>query len=189
MTARAAVTVVLPTPPFPATMTSRLCEQKRAGSTCSFPSRRPSMRARPAPSTLAIASLLTGVLLVMSAPLSARAAPTQAVDVIDVSGRIDPIVADFITDSIRTAERDQSEALVIQLDSQGDLLSSSQLSALTRRVADATVPVAVWVGASSARAFGGAARVADVVPIVGIAPGSHIGKCPDCRTRPGLRTT
>src|SRR3954452_24968087 len=36
MLARAAVTVVLPTPPFPATMTSRLCEQKRAGSTRSL---------------------------------------------------------------------------------------------------------------------------------------------------------
>src|SRR5436853_7363890 len=98
MTARAAVTVVLPTPPFPATMTSRLCEQKRAGSTRSFPSWRPSMRARPAPSRLAIASLLTGVLLALSAPLSAHAAPApaqaqaqaqaaRAVDVIEVSGR------------------------------------------------------------------------------------------------------
>jgi membrane-bound serine protease (ClpP class) len=146
------------------------------------------MRARPAPSTLAIASLLTGVLLALSAPLSARAAPTQAVDVIEVSGRVDPIVADFINDSVRTAESDHSEALVIQLDSPGDLLSSAQLNSLTGRLARATVPVAVWVGSSGARAYGGAARIADVAGVVGIAPGSHIGKCPDCRVRPGLRT-
>jgi membrane-bound serine protease (ClpP class) len=147
------------------------------------------MRARPAPSTLAIATFLTGLLLALSAPSAARAAPTQAVDVIEVSGRVDPIVADFILDSVRTAERDRSEALVIQLDSPGDLLTGSQLNALTRRVARSTVPVAVWVGASGAHAYGGAARLADVAPVVGIAPGSHMGKCPDCRVRPGLRTT
>ena len=147
------------------------------------------MRARPAPKRLAIASLLTGVALAVGAPLHAPAAPAQAVDVIEVSGRVDPIVADFITDSLRTAERDRSEALVIQLDSPGELLSVSQLDALTRRLARATVPVAVWVGASGSRAYDGAARLADVAPVVGIAPGSHIGECPDCRVRPGLRTT
>src|SRR3954452_20928439 len=135
MTARAAVTVVLPTPPFPATMTSRLCEQKRAGSTCSFPSRRPSMRARPVPSRLAIATLLTGVVLAIGAP--AHAAPKPTVDVIEVSGRVDPIVADFILDSLRTAERGHSEALVIQLDSPGDLLPAPKLDALTSRLARA----------------------------------------------------
>ena len=147
------------------------------------------MRARPARKRLAIAFLLTGVLFALSAPAAARAAPKQAVDVIEVSGRVDPIVADFITDSVRTAERDHSEALVVQLDSPGDLLSASQLNALTHRLAGAVVPVAMWVGASGARAYGGAARLTDVAPVVGIAPGSHIGQCPDCRVRPGLRTT
>jgi membrane-bound serine protease (ClpP class) len=132
------------------------------------------------------------VLLAFSAPLSAHAAPaaaTRAVDVIEVSGRVDPIVADFILDSVRTAERDHSDALVIQVDSPGDLLSSPQLNALTARVSRATVPVALWVGESGARDYGGAARLADVAPVVGIAPGSHIGQCPDCRVRPGLRTS
>jgi len=148
------------------------------------------MRARPARSRLAIASLLTGVLVAASAPLTAHAqTPKGAVDVIEVSGRVDPIVADFVLDSLRTAERDNSEALVIQVDSPGDLLSSSQLNRLTSRVARASVPVAVWVGESGAVAHGGAARLADVAPVVGIAPGSHVGECPDCQVRPGLRTT
>src|SRR5207302_125319 len=133
--------------------------------------------------------LLTSVVLAVGAARQAPAAAAQSVDVIEVSGRIDPIVADFITDSLRTAERDRSEALVIQVDSPGDLLSASQLNALTRQLARAIVPVAVWVGESGSRASGGAARLADVAPIVGVAPGSHIGQCPDCRVRPGLRTT
>jgi membrane-bound serine protease (ClpP class) len=145
------------------------------------------MRARPAPSRLAIATVLTGVLLAIGAP--AHAAPKPAVDVIEVSGRVDPIVVDFILDSLRSAERSSSEALVIQLDSPGDLLPAAKLEALTSRLARATVPVAVWVGASGSRAYGGGARLADVASVVGIAPGSHIGQCPACRVRSGLRTT
>jgi membrane-bound serine protease (ClpP class) len=41
----------------------------------------------------------------------------------------------------------------------------------------------------AALAYGGAARLADVAGVVGVSPGSHIGQCPDCRVRPGLRTT
>src|SRR4051794_19531114 len=175
MTDRAAVTLVLPTPPFPATMTSRLCEQKRAGSTCSFPSRRLSMRARHAPSRLAIASLLTGVLLGLSAP--SHAAPAKAVDVIEVSGRIDPIVADFIDDSLRAAERGGSEALVIQLDSPGAVVSDAKVDALAAKVARTTVPVAVWVGASGARAYGGGAG--------GAARAGERGGAPPGPARPG----
>jgi membrane-bound serine protease (ClpP class) len=145
------------------------------------------MRARPAPSTLAIASLLTGVLLAIAAP--GQAAPTRAVDVIEVSGRIDPITADFIGGSLRAAERGGSEALVIQLDSPGALVSEATLDSLAHRLATATVPVAVWVGPSGARAYGGAVRLADAAPIVGISPGSHVGKCPRCRVRAALRTT
>ena len=145
------------------------------------------MRARPAPSRLAIASLLTGVLLAVSAP--GQAAPTRAVDVIEVSGRVDPIAADFIDDALRTAERGGSEALVIQLDSPGALISDARLDSLAAKLARATVPVAVWIGPSGARAYGGAARLADVASIVGISPGSHVGQCPRCQRRPGLRTT
>ena len=145
------------------------------------------MRARPAPSTLAIASLLTGVLLAVGAPARAQSG-TPAVDVIEVSGRVDPIVADFVGDSLRAAERSRSEALVLQLDSPGDLLSAGQLNALTSELTRATVPVAVWVGASGSRVYGGAARLADAADIVGIAPGSRLGQCRTCRMRPGLRT-
>ena len=144
------------------------------------------MRARPAPSRLAIASLLTGAVLGLSTPV--HAAPTRTIDVIEVSGRVDPIVVDFIDDSLRAAERGRSEALVIQLDSPGAVVSDAKVDGLASRLARATVPVAVWVGASGARAYGGAARLADAAGIVGIAPGSHIGRCPRCLLRPGLRT-
>src|SRR5438876_12266406 len=103
--------------------------------------------------TLAIASLLVGVAL---APATSSAAPRARIDVIEVSGRIDPVVAAFVDDAVRSAERGRSEALVIQLDSPGTLVSGTTLDALASRISRASVPVTVWVGPSGARAYGGA---------------------------------
>src|SRR5437588_1168811 len=168
--AKAAVTVVLPTPPFPATMTSPVCEQKRAGSTRSFLGGS-SIRSRPAVSTLAIASLCLGLWW----PASAGATPPAGgIDVIEVSGSIDPVVRDFIADSLRRAERAASVALVVQLDSGGTLLSAAELDALDSELARARVPVAVWVGPSGARAARGALRLVRAAAVTGIAPGSHV---------------
>src|SRR5215212_3255774 len=61
--------------------------------------------------------------------------PAPIVDVVEVSGYVDPVVAGFLGDAIATAERDDVEALVIQLNSTGDLLPADDLEALTRRVA------------------------------------------------------
>jgi membrane-bound serine protease (ClpP class) len=133
---------------------------------------------------------LTGLLLAAGA--GADAAPTKAVDVIEVSGRIDPILADFIGSSLRAAERGRSEALVIQLDSPGTLVSGHDLDVLTARLAHASVPVAVWVGPSGARAYGGAVSLLQAAGIAGVSPGSHVGRftgrCAGCQARSGLRT-
>jgi membrane-bound serine protease (ClpP class) len=139
--------------------------------------------------TLAIASLITGVLL---AAAPAPAAPRRTVDVIEVSGRLDPVVADFVTDAVRSAERGHSEALVIQLDSPGSVLSAGQLDVLAFRVSHARIPVTVWIGPSGARAHGGAVRLVRPAAITGIAPGSHVGRftgrCPLCASDDPLHT-
>jgi len=133
------------------------------------------MRAQPATGRLAIAFLTLGVLL-GAAPATAAPAPApKAVDVIEVSGRVDPIVAEFVADSLRAAERGKSELLLIQLDSPGAVVSSSALDALAAKLRDASVPVAVWIGPSGARASGGAIRLVRAAEITGIAPGSRLG--------------
>src|SRR3954449_7591882 len=89
----------------------------------------------------------------------AGAQQTRVVDVVEVSGYIDPVVADFLGDTIRQAEQDDVVALVIQLNSPGDLLPDDEMEALARRVGESRVPIAVWVGPSGAEATGGAARI------------------------------
>jgi membrane-bound serine protease (ClpP class) len=112
------------------------------------------------------------------APPVPAPAPTlgRAIDVIEVSGRIDPIEVDFITKSLRQAEASNDEVLVIQLDSPGALVDNSRLNRLAARLRTARIPVAVWVGPSGARAYGGAARLLEAADVAGMAPGTHAGK-------------
>lgn len=97
------------------------------------------------------------------------------VDVVEVSGYLDPVVVEFLSDAIASAERDDVEALVIQLNSPGSLVSAPELDSLTARVARSPVPIAVWVGPSGAEALRGAARLVTAAPLAGLAPRSRLG--------------
>lgn len=101
--------------------------------------------------------------------------PTR-VSVIKAEGLIDPVLADFIERSVRHAERTGMVAVVVQLDSSGSVVSADRLERLARTIHEASVPVAVWVGPSGSTALGGAAQVAGSAHIVGLAPGTRLGK-------------
>ena len=104
--------------------------------------------------------------------------PARIVDVVEVSGYVDPVVADFLRDAIEKAEEDDVEALVVQLNSPGDLVPDDELEGLARRVAEARIPIAVWIGPSGAEATGGAARLVTEAALKGMAPGTRYGDEP-----------
>jgi membrane-bound serine protease (ClpP class) len=104
----------------------------------------------------------------------AQPAQTEFVDVVKVSGYLDPVLVDFVTRSIDAADRGGSAAIVLQLDSQGSVVSDGALDELLAGMKAATIPVGVWVGPSGATAFGGAARLLDAADYVAVAPGSTI---------------
>src|SRR5207302_795796 len=83
-------------------------------------------------------------------------APSGHIDVIEVAGLVDRVVADFLERSLRSAETGGAEALVLQLDSAGAVVPQSELDDLVARISRSRTPVAVWVGPSGARAYGGA---------------------------------
>lgn len=101
--------------------------------------------------------------------------------VVNVSGLIDPVLADFIERSITSAERADTRAVVLQLNSSGAVVSDERLAALATRLRDATVPVTVWVGTSGAEATGGAAELVAVAAASGMAPGTRLGRIGDQR--------
>jgi membrane-bound serine protease (ClpP class) len=110
------------------------------------------------------------VAMLFSARPASAAEKLRHVDVVQVSGWIDPVVVDFLETTLVDSERGGAEALVIQLDSPGAVVSDQRLDVLVRHLRGAEVPVAVWVGGSGAQAVGGAARIVDAAPIVGLAP-------------------
>jgi membrane-bound serine protease (ClpP class) len=124
---------------------------------------------------LALAFLLLGGVLLGGTASAADEGGSQGyVDVVQVSGWIDPVVVDFIGRSITDSEQGGAEALIIQLDSPGSLVSDARLDRLVQRIEGARVPIAVWIGGSGARAKGDAGRIARAAPIVGLAPSGRL---------------
>jgi len=97
------------------------------------------------------------------------------VDVLQVSGLIDPILVKSIRQAIDTAEADGSQALVLQVNSQGTVISDDEVEALLDDVAGSPVPIAIWVGPNGARFYGPAAQMLTVADITGMSPGTRIG--------------
>jgi membrane-bound serine protease (ClpP class) len=120
--------------------------------------------------------------VLLSAPPPSVAAQAPAgqddapavVDVVEVDGRIDPVVADFLTRSVDAAEKAGSEVLVIQLDSPGVLVGRERFTTLVERIRTARMPVVVWVGPSGARAGGAAVALLAGAATAGMAPGSRV---------------
>jgi membrane-bound serine protease (ClpP class) len=98
------------------------------------------------------------------------------VAVVKVSGLIDPIMADFVERTIADAENDGALHLVLQLNSGGSVLSRDRFERLATRIRDATVPIAIWVGPSGAKAKGGAAQLVPLADKVAISGKSRVGR-------------
>ncbi len=125
------------------------------------------------PKLLAVLTLL--VTAVLSSLSQASATPSafaqtdtpRLIDVIEVSGLIDPVVAEFVVNSMARARANDAEVIVIQLDSPGSVLSDAELDDLTGQLTRSVVPVTVWIGPSGSVARGDAARLAAAAAVTG----------------------
>ena len=95
--------------------------------------------------------------------------------VLQVSGLLDPLLADFVADGIRNADAEGAKVVVLQTNSTGSVISTEELNELADVIANADVPIAMWVGPSGARATGPWVELAGLVDRIGVAPGSRIG--------------
>lgn len=133
--------------------------------------------------TLGLALVLAATLLSLASPAGARpASPVQTdgdpgrVSVVKVEGLIDPVLADYIEESITAGERANVVAVVLRMDSGGAVISDARLADLAAQIHGASVPVTVWVGPSGSQATGGAAQLAGAARRLGLAPGARLGK-------------
>ena len=109
--------------------------------------------------------------MIVTAPARAQSTDDETVDiaVVEISGLLDRIQAEFLREQV-TADRARSgvDHVVVRLDSSGSVISNGELTALVRAIADAPMPVAIWIGpGKGAEAGGGTSRLLDAADEVG----------------------
>ena len=104
------------------------------------------------------------------------AADLAPVDVLQVSGLFDAVTVQSIEDAISRSEGNGSQALILQLNTGGSVVSTADMRHLLQRVADAKIAIGVWVGQSrDARAYGQPAQLFGVADVTAMVAGSRIG--------------
>lgn len=103
------------------------------------------------------------------------AADLAPVDVLQVSGLVDDIVVDQIDQAIDRASTNGAQALILQMNTRGSVIGRRDMSRLYERIADADVPVAIWIGPSGARLYGLPAQLIAAADAAGMSPGARIG--------------
>jgi membrane-bound serine protease (ClpP class) len=113
------------------------------------------------------------VLFILSGMVAGNAQAGGHVDVLTVTGVIDPWLANYIQRGIGLAESDGAEALVIVLNTPGGELQPMQN--ITTRMLNARVPVVVFVYPSGAWAASAGTFITLAANIAAMAPGTTIG--------------
>jgi len=111
---------------------------------------------------------------VETAPPAAESAPSiKKIHVIEIDAPITPLVAEYIIKSIDRASKAGAEALIIQLNTPGGLVDSTQQ--IVMKMMASEVPVVVYVGPSGARAASAGVFITLAANIAAMAPTTHIG--------------
>jgi len=122
-------------------------------------------------------ALVCGLGIMASGEVSAADGGELApVDVVEVSGLVDEIVADSIEDALMRAESNGAQAVILQVNTKGAVVGRDRMASLLGRIRDAKVPVAVWVGPSGSRALGLPAQMMAVADVTAMAPGTRVGR-------------
>ncbi len=128
---------------------------------------------------IGLVSTVAAIAVLSLAGPSVRAQSEEAapgpVDVLQVSGLIDPIVVGAINDAIDRADSSGAQALVLQVNTRGSVVSRNEMESLLQRIAEAPIPIAIWVGPSGARLYGTPAQMLAVADVTGMASGSRVG--------------
>ncbi len=118
---------------------------------------------------LLAATQLTATLLTTNQASSAA----PSIHLIDVQGTINPGSASYILESVKAAEREKAEALLIRLNTPGGLLSSTR--DIIQGFSQATVPVILYVSPGGASATSAGALLTLASHLAVLAPGTNIG--------------
>ncbi|MDY6862342.1 MAG: nodulation protein NfeD [Thermodesulfobacteriota bacterium] len=95
------------------------------------------------------------------------------ITVIEVEKVINPVVAEFISQSIDRSVKDEDICFIIRLDTPGGLDSS--MRDIAKKILNSPVPIVVYVSPSGARAASAGVIITMAANIAAMAPGTNIG--------------
>ena len=117
-----------------------------------------------------LAVALLGLALFLGSPTPAA---DSHIDVHVVEGIINPVIVEYVSQSIEQAEADNAGAVVFQLDTPGGLVESTRM--IVKAILNANVPVVVYVSPSGARAASAGTFITIAGHVAAMAPGTNIG--------------
>ncbi|MDJ0912644.1 MAG: nodulation protein NfeD [Desulfobacterales bacterium] len=113
---------------------------------------------------------LIALLLWLGGPGTAGA---KDIFIINVSGSINPGVADYIESSIQAANENSGLCIIITLDTPGGLADA--MRKIVKAIYASRIPVVVYVSPSGARAASAGVMITMAADIAAMAPGTNIG--------------
>ncbi|HVS16271.1 MAG TPA: nodulation protein NfeD [Thermoanaerobaculia bacterium] len=128
--------------------------------------------ARVALAPVALVALLAASAASAQEPVATAPGPRE-VFVVQVRSPIHPVVTEFLSESLEAADEARAEALVVELDTPGGLLTSTR-EIFTAMMA-ARTPVVVWVAPAGAQAASAGFFLLMAADVAAMAPGSNTG--------------
>jgi membrane-bound serine protease (ClpP class) len=123
------------------------------------------------------ARVVCAALAVVAAGAASRPAAAQTdqplVDRVELTGVVDPIIADHIVTVIERANERQADAVLLTIDTPGGLGSS--MDQIDQAILNSAVPVIGYVSPIGARAASAGAFVLLSCPVAAMAPGTNVG--------------
>ncbi len=119
-----------------------------------------------------LALLVIPIVAGLAGSLLAAASPTT-VEVLTVEGIIVPVIADYIDRGISQAEKNGASVCIIELDTPGGLLDSTEK--IVQRIMNANVPIVVYVSPKGAWAASAGTFITLSAHIAAMTPGTTIG--------------
>ncbi len=115
--------------------------------------------------------LLATILCLVPRAEGAPAATPPLVMSLDLSDAIQPVTARYVVESLRKAEREKCDLVVLNLDTPGGLMDSTQT--IVKAITSSPVPVAVFVSGTRAASAGFFITIA--ADVAAMAPGTRFG--------------
>ena len=127
----------------------------------------------------------------LSSPALGAGTPAQpagsVVDVLQLNGIIGPATARYVLRGLRQASADGAEALIIEIDTPGGLMTS--MDQIAKALLASPTPTIAYVWPSGARAASAGVFVTYAANVAAMAPTTHLGAAHPVNVAPGGGTT